>query len=90
MKGIINMSQNNNIENMTDEEIQDLLKRLNSVLMTNKEVSQAIGWTASKLKLYADRGAFAAPIGYIAGKPVWTKHQIKPYTNKRSVNNNDL
>lgn len=43
------------------------------------DIAKLLGWTNSKVTLYAQRGKFPQPVGEIGGRPVWLRDEIEPY-----------
>lgn len=48
-------------------------------LVGTVEAAEIVGWTSSKFALYHKRGKTPEPIGFIGGRPAWTRRQIHDF-----------
>jgi len=80
VRGLISMSFNDNIENMTEKETKDLIDKLE--LMNSAEVARFLKWTTKKVSTYRERGILPPPITDIGGQPFWTKRQIEEFKRR--------
>ena len=52
-------------------------------LMGTVEAAAFLGWSPSKFAVYHARGKTPEPIGFVGGRPAWTKRQIEIF--KRTI-----
>lgn len=45
-------------------------------LIGTVEAADTIGWSAAKFAIYHSRGRTPSPVGFVGGRPAWTRRQI--------------
>ena len=46
-------------------------------LIGTVEAAEMVGWPPAKFAMYHSRGKVPEPVGFVGGRPAWTKRQIE-------------